>query len=78
MDINLSNGEFSEYDEMGKCPVAIYNLRVTFEVLMSEYREYMLARSIRIWDWHRDWHAVAKANKKETGVYSYFPRIVRY
>ncbi|KAK1367674.1 hypothetical protein POM88_033766 [Heracleum sosnowskyi] len=37
----------------------------TFEVLMSEYREWMLARSIRIQKWHLEWEARAKASKKE-------------
>lgn len=74
----MSDGEFAEYDEMGKCPVAIYNLHVTFEVLMSEYREAMLARSIRIRDWHWEWEARCKANKKEFGVFSYFACPQRY
>lgn len=72
-DIDLSDGEFAEYDEMGNCPVAIYNLRVTFEVLMSEYREWMLARSIRMRNWHLEWEATCKANKKEFGVFSHLP-----
>ncbi|KAK1367855.1 UPF0587 protein like [Heracleum sosnowskyi] len=72
-DIDLSDGEFAEYDEMGNCPVAIYNFCATFEVLMSEYREWRLARSIRIQKWHLEWEARAKANKKEYGVHSYFP-----
>lgn len=74
----MSDGEFAEYDEMGKCPVAIYNLRVTFEVLMSEFREYMLARSIRIMNWHLELEATCKANKKEYGVYSHLPCPQRY
>ncbi|KAL0017571.1 hypothetical protein SO802_004640 [Lithocarpus litseifolius] len=32
-DIDLSAGEFSEYDEKGECPVMISNLRSTFDVV---------------------------------------------
>ncbi|KAL5558748.1 hypothetical protein UlMin_034959 [Ulmus minor] len=32
-DIDLSAGEFAEYDEKGECPVMISNLRATFEVV---------------------------------------------
>ncbi|KAL8101608.1 hypothetical protein AgCh_033493 [Apium graveolens] len=32
-DIDLSEGEFSEYDEKGECPVMISNLRATFDVV---------------------------------------------
>ncbi|CAA2959061.1 UPF0587 protein C1orf123 homolog [Olea europaea var. sylvestris] len=31
-DIDLSGGEFAEYDEKGECPVMISNLRATFNV----------------------------------------------
>lgn len=31
-EIDLSEGDFSEYDEKGECPVMISNLRATFEV----------------------------------------------
>lgn len=31
-DIDLSGGEFAEYDEKGECPVMISNLRATFDV----------------------------------------------
>ncbi|GAV56983.1 DUF866 domain-containing protein [Cephalotus follicularis] len=32
-DIDLSGGDFAEYDEKGKCPVMISNLRATFDVV---------------------------------------------
>lgn len=32
-DIDLSGGEFAEYDEKGECPVMISNLRATFDVM---------------------------------------------
>ncbi|KAI3468153.1 hypothetical protein Pfo_024816 [Paulownia fortunei] len=32
-DIDLSGGEFAEYDERGECPVMISNLRATFNVM---------------------------------------------
>lgn len=32
-DIDLSEGEFAEYDEKGECPVMISNLRATFDVV---------------------------------------------
>ncbi|MED6157051.1 hypothetical protein PIB30_019890 [Stylosanthes scabra] len=32
-DIDLSSGEFAEYDEKGQCPVMISNLRSTFSVV---------------------------------------------
>ncbi|KAL2517830.1 hypothetical protein Adt_14077 [Abeliophyllum distichum] len=32
-DIDLSGGEFAEYDEKGECPVMISNLRATFNVV---------------------------------------------
>ncbi|EXB66900.1 hypothetical protein L484_019538 [Morus notabilis] len=32
-EIDLSGGEFAEYDEKGECPVMISNLRATFEVV---------------------------------------------
>lgn len=32
-NIDLSGGEFVEYDEKGECPVMISNLRSTFVVL---------------------------------------------
>ncbi|KAK9273344.1 hypothetical protein L1049_018153 [Liquidambar formosana] len=32
-DIDLSGGEFAEYDEKGACPVMISNLRATFDVV---------------------------------------------
>ncbi|KAL6533982.1 hypothetical protein OROHE_013815 [Orobanche hederae] len=32
-DIDLSEGEYSEYDEKGECPVAISNLRAKFNVV---------------------------------------------
>lgn len=32
-DIDLSGGEFAEYDEKGECPVMISNLRSKFEVV---------------------------------------------
>lgn len=31
-NVDLSSGEFMEYDEKGECPVMISNLRATFEV----------------------------------------------
>ncbi|CAA0806705.1 Unknown protein [Striga hermonthica] len=32
-DIDLSGGEFAEYDEKGECPVMISNLRAKFDVV---------------------------------------------
>lgn len=32
-DIDLSGGDYAEYDEKGKCPVMISNLRFKFEVV---------------------------------------------
>ncbi|TKY57947.1 Transcription elongation factor SPT6 [Spatholobus suberectus] len=32
-NVDLSSGEFAEYDEKGECPVMISNLRATFEVM---------------------------------------------
>lgn len=31
--IDLSGGDFAEYDEKGECPVMISNLRATFDVV---------------------------------------------
>lgn len=47
MDIDFSDGEFAEYDEKGGCPVTIYNLHATFDVLMSDFKEMLLAYEIR-------------------------------
>ncbi|XP_004498924.1 uncharacterized protein [Cicer arietinum] len=32
-NVDLSSGEFAEYDEKGECPVMISNLRATFDVV---------------------------------------------
>lgn len=32
-DIDLSGGEYAEYDEKGECPVMISNLQATFNVV---------------------------------------------
>ncbi|XVE97639.1 hypothetical protein REPUB_Repub03eG0036100 [Reevesia pubescens] len=32
-DVDLSGGDFAEYDEKGECPVMISNLRFTFDVV---------------------------------------------
>ncbi|XP_028796071.1 CXXC motif containing zinc binding protein [Neltuma alba] len=33
VDVDLSSGEFAEYDEKGECPVMISNVRATFDVV---------------------------------------------
>ncbi|PNX79542.1 hypothetical protein L195_g035528 [Trifolium pratense] len=32
-NVDLSSGDFTEYDEKGECPVMISNLRATFDVV---------------------------------------------
>lgn len=32
-DIDLSDGEFAEYDEKGECPVMISKLKATFDLV---------------------------------------------
>ena len=32
-NVDLSSGEFVEYDEKGECPVMISNVRSTFDVV---------------------------------------------
>lgn len=32
-DVDLSGGDYAEYDEKGECPVMISNLRFKFEVV---------------------------------------------
>lgn len=32
-DVDLSEGEYSEYDEKGECPVMISNLKAKFDVV---------------------------------------------
>ncbi|KAL1834603.1 hypothetical protein DCAR_0104813 [Daucus carota subsp. sativus] len=70
-DIDLSDGEFDEYDEKGECPVSISNLCATFEVMMSEMREKRLAWDRSMLEHQQKWSALLKARKKETG--SSFP-----
>jgi len=31
-NVDLSSGEYADYDEKGECPVMISNVRATFEV----------------------------------------------
>ncbi|KAL8107235.1 uncharacterized protein LOC141672288 [Apium graveolens] len=64
MDIDLSDGEFAEYDDKGGCPVAIYNLHATFDVLMSDFRELLLAYEIRKLE-RVAWEAEQRRAKKE-------------
>nr|XP_043606268.1 CXXC motif containing zinc binding protein [Erigeron canadensis] len=40
VDIDLTGGEFAEYDEEGKCPVMISNLRAEFKVVDPSKRIY--------------------------------------
>ncbi|KAM3330728.1 hypothetical protein ACQJBY_027084 [Aegilops geniculata] len=35
-DIDLSEGEFDEYDEKGECPVALSKLQSTFKVVKKQ------------------------------------------
>ncbi|KAK1354518.1 UPF0587 protein like [Heracleum sosnowskyi] len=60
-DIDLSEGEFAEYDEKGECPVTIYNLRSTINVLMSDFKEMLLDYKIR----RERCDAEQRARKKE-------------
>lgn len=64
MDIDLSDGEFAEYDEKGGCPVAIYNLHATFDVLMSDFKELLLAYEMQR-QRRLDWEAEQRRAKKE-------------
>ncbi|KAK1367854.1 Ribonuclease MRP protein subunit SNM1 [Heracleum sosnowskyi] len=66
-DIDLSDGDFDEYDEKGECPVSINNLGVTFEVMMSEMREKRLAWDKSMLERQRSHSARLKAWKKEHG-----------
>lgn len=37
-DIDLSEGEFAEYDEKGECPVGVSDLRAEFRVVKKQER----------------------------------------
>ncbi|KAK1367848.1 UPF0587 protein like [Heracleum sosnowskyi] len=64
-DIDLSDdGEFAEYDEKGGCPVTIYNLHATFDVLMSDFKEMLFAYEIRKLERVR-WEVEQRRAKKE-------------
>lgn len=45
-EIDCSEGEFSEYDEKGECPVAVGNLQSTFKVVIR-HLHYVISNTIR-------------------------------